>query len=480
VGTPLGQVFTRLAQARPDAPAVTCGETTLTFLELERRANRLARSYARLGVHRDSFVTIGLPNGTRFPEAVVATWKLGAIPQPVSSRLPLPELQSIVGLADSALVVGLDPQDGRPCVPADDEADPALPDEPLAAVAGRAWKAPTSGGSTGRPKLIVSGTPGLVEQVTARSAQLGIGGSTVHLSTAPLSHNGPFVYALYALLLGGHVVVMPRFDASEALRAVARHRVTWMYAVPTMLSRICRLPAQERAAADLSSLRTVFSTAAACPPSVKQAWIDWIGPEKVVEGYAGTEAQMGTLIRGDEWLEHRGSVGRAAYGRFEVRDDDGRRCAPGAVGEIWLLADGGPGSTYRYVGAEPRRSADGWESLGDMGRVDEDGYLYLEGRSADMVVVGGANVYPAEVEAALVEHPQVAAAVVVGLPDDDLGARLHALLQVTGEVTDDALRAHLRDRLVPYKWPRTFERTAGPLRDDADKVRRASVADGRT
>jgi bile acid-coenzyme A ligase len=206
-------------------------------------------------------------------------------------------------------------------------------------------------------------------------------------------------------------------------------------------------------------------------------WIDWLGAETIWELYGGTEAQMVTVIRGDEWLEHPGSVGRPTYGEIRILDSDGNDAPVGVAGEVFMRAPEGV-ATYRYVGADAR-SVDGWESLGDMGHLDADGYLYLGDRSADMILVGGSNVYPAEIEGALDAHPLVASSCVIGLPDDDLGSRVHAIVQTAGEVTDEELHAHLAELIVRYKIPRTFERVDEPLRDDAGKVRRSALRDAR-
>jgi bile acid-coenzyme A ligase len=226
---------------------------------------------------------------------------------------------------------------------------------------------------------------------------------------------------------------------------------------------------------ELPALRTLFHIGAPCPPAVKRAVIDWLGPDRVLEGYAGTEAQARTTITGREWLAHPGSVGRVTGGEIEARTlDGGRRCAVDEVGELWLRPEPGR-TTYRYLGARARTRPGGWESLGDMGRFDAEGYLYLADRAGDMIVVGGQNVYPAEIEAAILEHPAVSSAVVVRAPDDDLGAVPHAVVQVDGHVTDAELDAHVAARLSPAKRPRAWRRSEGPLRDDAGKVRRSEL-----
>ncbi|MFP5325975.1 MAG: AMP-binding protein, partial [Acidimicrobiia bacterium] len=303
----------------------------------------------------------------------------------------------------------------------------------------------------------------------------------VHLVPGPLYHNAPFQFSTRALLSGNHLVVMKRFDAAEVLRLIEEHRVDWALVVPTMMTRIWRLPEEERLARDVSSLKGILHLAAPCPPWVKQAWIEWLGAEKVWELYAGTEAQGVTIISGQEWLDHRGSVGKPVGSEMQIRDGDGNVLAPGEVGEIWMRPLEGR-KTYQYMGAEARRDDDGWETLGDMGSMDADGYIYIADRRTDLILQGGANIYPAEVEAALDEHPAVLSCAVVGLPDEDLGHRVHAIVQLFPdvEVADDDLRKFLAERLVSYKIPRSFERVSEPVRDDAGKVRRSGLVADRS
>ncbi len=462
-----------LAATDPDRPAISDAQRTITRAELDRHTNRLARAYETLGVTQDSFVTVGLPNGIEWFEAMIAVWKLGATPAPVSAKLPPIELDAIVDLADPSLVVGLDAP-GRTCVPAGYEPDAELADTPLPIKIAAAWKAPTSGGSTGRPKLIVAGGPSITEGVSLTAVAFGMTPDGVHLASGPLYHNGPLSFSVAALFTGSHIIVMERFDASRALALIEEYRVDWMYAVPTMMQRIWKLPDTERTRYDLSSLNVVFHLAAPCPDWLKRAWIEWLGPEKIWELYAGTEAQAVTLITGDEWLAHPGSVGRPIVGEMRILDPDGNEVPRGEPGEVFMRAPEGV-TTYRYIGADARALDDGWESLGDMGWMDADGYLYLSDRSADMILAGGANVYPAEIEAALDAHPNVGSSCVIGLPDDDLGNRIHAIVQADAPVTEDELRVHLAEHLVRYKIPRTFEFVTEPLRDDAGKVRRSAL-----
>lgn len=469
----------RLAQADPDATALVCGDATLTRGELEAAANRLARVYAEHGVTSGDFVTLCLPNSLELLVAMLAAWKLGAVPNPVSSRLPELERRKILARAEPALVVGLDEgdADGRPTLPAGFRPAPEVSPAALPDRTPPHERALASSGSTGLPKLIVPANPGLYDPdnpsrlFCARRAALVPG---------PLYHAVPFSAAWQAVFAGARAVVMERFDAAECLRLVAAHRVDRMCLVPTMMLRIWRLPEAERLSADLSSLEFVMTGGAPCPAWLMRAWIEWLGPDVLHEAFGPSERIGGTFITGREWLAHPGSVGRASHGRIRILDpESGRECPAGTLGEIWMLPEGGPGSTYRYVGSDARRDREGWESVGDMGRLDEDGYLYLGDRRADMILVGGRNLYPAEVEAALDEHPEVLSSAVIGLPDSDLGQRVHALVETAPEADLEALRAHVAERLVAWKVPRTIERVDHPLRDDAGKVRRYSLRDAR-
>jgi bile acid-coenzyme A ligase len=464
-----------LSARRPGAPAVTCGESTLSRSELDRQSDLLAHEFRRLGVGVGDMVTLALPNSTEWFVATVALWKLGATPQPVSARLPRRELEAVVSLADPVVVLGVDPDvlPDRLCLPIGYR--PPDPDGPvdLVDVVSPAWKAPTSGGSTGRPKLIVSGDPGLIDPSAEAALLFSRDGCLV--MPGPLFHNGPIVWACFALLHGSHVVVLPRFDAEQTLAAMAEHRADVVYLVPTMMKRIWNLPAEVRTGYDLSALRVVWHLAEPCPPWLKEVWIKWLGPERIYELYAGTEAQLRTVITGHEWLEHRGSVGRPTGGEVQICDPDGNVLPAGHEGEVWLRSSRTT-PAYRYVGAEARVRPGGWESLGDMGRLDEDGYLYLGDRAQDMILVGGSNVYPAEIESALNEHPAVQSCAVIGLPDDERGNRVHAIVEADASaVSGDELIAFTAERLVAYKRPRTIEFVNSPLRDDAGKMRRSEL-----
>ncbi len=468
-----------LAERDPEYIAIWFGERHRTRGELELRANRLARGYAQLGVTSGDLVTIALPNGIEFLEVCLAIWKLGATPQPVSSRLPEIERRAIVELASPRLLIGAEAGSygEHACVAAGFEPDPALSDAPLPDCVSQHARAMTSGGSTGRPKVILDTSPATCDPDVAENG-MQCGGTT--LVPGPLYHAGPFITCWQALLCGGTAVVCDKFDAETSLSLIERHRVDWVLFVPTMMQRIWRLPDEVRTRFDISSLRRVMCTGAPSPAWLKRAWIDWLGPERIFEAYGGSERIAGTLISGTEWLAHPGSVGKPTGDRrVAILGPDGKAMPAGEIGELFMMPPGGQGSTYRYLGAESTATKDGWESLGDLGYLDDDGYLYLVDRKTDMIVTGGANVYPAEVEAALDAHPKIRSSAVVGLPDEDLGQRIHAIFEAVEPLTDTELREHLVDRLARYKIPRSFERVAEPLRDDAGKLRRSALRDAR-
>ena len=479
---PMAETLDWHAKRDPDRLAVVCGNDVVTRLDLERASNQAGRVFAEMGVQPGDLVTIALANGVAFYVAAFGALKLGATPMPVSHRLPRRERESIIALAEPAIVIGVSaaecshpltlPPDWLPPSPVDDS---ALPRAPIP----ESWKAMTSGGSTGQPKIIVAKVPA---EYDPQSSPLGMRVDGVQLVAGPLYHQGPFMFSMFGLFTGATIVLMPRFDAATALELIERHRVDWTYFVPTMTHRIWRLPHAERLRYDLSSLKVVFSTGSRWPVWLKEDWIGWLGPDRIVEAYGGTESQGGTQITGRDALTHPGSVGRAAGGnRIRVLDDAGHDVPAGEVGEVYFMPAGGQGSTYRYIGAEPR-SIGGWETLGDLGYLDTDGYLYLVDRRTDLIVSGGANVYPAEVEAALDQYPSVRSSVVIGLPDDDLGQRVHAIVDVgdSGVLDVNGLRNHMAEHLAAYKIPREFEIAHEPLRDDAGKVRRGALRKART
>ncbi len=487
---PIGVQISALAALAPDEPAVTCDGQTLSRGELDRSTNRLARAYAERGVGVGDYVTMVLPNGIEWIQAAVACWKLGAVPQPLSARLPDAELAGLLELRPPKLLVGRggDRQlgeagrSGSPTVrhgnseiesvPAGFVPDPKLSDAPLPEAVSPVWKAMGSGGSTGRPKLIESGGDSRIP--AAIGYPLGAQEGDTTLIPVPLSHNTGFTTATIALLMRHHLVLMSRFEPQQFLRLIADHGVTFLTTVPTIMQRALPLYHADPDSYDLSSIRRFWHLGAPCPPAIKQSWIDILGAEKVWELYGGTELQALTFISGDQWLAHRGSVGVVVAGEMKVLDDDGNPCAPGEVGEIYMRPNPGSAPTYRYVGATAK-SRDGWDSLGDLGYFDDDGFLYISDRRVDMFTVGGRNVYPAEIESALAEHPDVLSCLVVGVPHEDLGQVPYALVQAGSALDEQAVQAFLRDRIAGYKVPDTVEFVDSPLRDDAGKARRSAV-----
>lgn len=476
----IGTQMSMLATEAPDNPAVTHNGRTLTRGQLESTTNRLARGYAELGVRQGDYVTIALPNSIEWVQAVVAVWKLGAVPQPLSARLPDAEYADLLDLRERALLVGRpDPRGVVRAVPGDfDPGD--VSDAPLPEVVSPSLKSMASGGSTGRPKLIEAGGDGRF-QGTLVAALMGNLVTDTQLVSVPLSHNTGFTSATMALATGQHLVLMSRFDPAEFLRLITEYRVNYLATVPTIMQRL--LPVYRAAPDDfdLSSVRRWWHLAAPCPPAVKDAWIEILGPEVVWELYGGTELQALTFISGTEWLSHRGSVGRVVSGEMKVLDDAGEQCPPGVIGEIYLRPRPGSSPTYRYIGSTAKSRGD-WDSLGDLGWFDEEGYLYLADRRVDMFTVGGRNVYPAEIENALSEHPAVLSCLVVGIPHEDLGQVPHALVHAQAAGSDGALdetgvTAFVAQRLAAHKVPRSVEFVDTPLRDDAGKARRTAVRD---
>lgn len=465
-----------------EAWAIRHGEDVISWGDLADRATRRAHALRDAGVGPGDLVTLALPNGSAFYEIMFALWTIGATPHVVSYRLPLAELEAIVAVAEPKIVIASDRslREAFGAQPADFGRD--HPDRtPLIPVIAPRWKAMSSGGSTGRPKIIVAPGPNTID--SERKPPLRFPDQGPILATGPVYHNMPVTTNIQALFEGHSIIGMTRFDPEEALRLIQEFGVKWTSFVPTMMMRISRMPQEVRARYDVSSLETVWHWAAPMPAELKQEWIDWIGPEKIWELYGGTEGIVTTILNGEEWLTHRGSVGRAHMDKIKIVDEAGVELPRGEVGEIFALPAGGHGSTYSYIGADARVTEDGFETLGDFGWMDEDGYLYIADRRTDMIVSGGANIFPAEVEGALMAHPGVEGAVVIGLPDLDFGATTHAIVQLTQEaqglVEPDELLAFLRERLVAYKLPRSFEFATTMLRDDAGKVRRQQLREER-
>ncbi len=471
---PLGLIPAYHAKHAPLRAALICGERELTFAQLDARASQRARLLQAHGVRHNDFVTVALPNGLEFYETIFAIWKLGATPNVVSAALARPELEAILELVRPKIFIGEPPERGLPVIAPGSSEHLAYATEALPEAVARHWKAMTSGGSTGRPKVIVDAMP---SRWNPKEGFLLQQPGDVILNPGPLYHNAPFHCITMGLFVGATIIEMQRFEPLRALELIDVYGVNWVTMVPTMMHRIWRLGPQVLSRFTLPSLRLMLHMAAPCSAWLKEAWIGWLGGERIWEYYGTTEATGSTMISGTDWLDHKGSVGRPRAGyELKILDAEGRECPPHVVGEVYWRPEGGAGSTYHYIGSAAKRIGE-WETPGDLGSVDEEGYLYLSDRRNDLIISGGSNIYPAEVEAAIEAHPLVRSSAVIGLPDEEWGARVHAIVQlVAGAELDEAgLLAFLSDQLTRYKLPKSVEFSSMPLRDEAGKVRRAAL-----
>jgi bile acid-coenzyme A ligase len=489
--TSYGRQLTLLAERAPAGPAfVHIGpdgvETTVTWAELERRSNQVARLLEARGVGASEpgtvrIVAVALPNLPEHFFACYGAWKLGATVLPLRWDLPAWERDRLLELAEPVAVIGSWDDAAAGTVHLDDlRASASLDDTALPDRVAAPAQALASSGSTGRPKLIVAPGTGVIEETVSVAPGSELGDDARQLVVSPLYHTNGF--ACHMWLRGGRpLVVMEKFDAERVVDAIERHRVNYTIMVPTMLQRIARLPGvRDR---DFSSIDSVLYGAAPIPEWVVRAWFDLVGPEHFRFSYGGTEGFGICTCDGVQWLEHPGTVGLPQGCEIRILGEDGAEVPVGTVGEIYLRSLA-PGPPSEYVGAPPaRRTDDGFATFGDMGWVDDDGFLFIADRRVDMIVTGGANVFPAEVEAALSEHPGVRDAVAIGVTDPEWGRRVHAIVEPVEPArppTDDELRAHCRERLTPYKVPKTFEIWTGdPLRSAAGKVNRSALVAAR-
>jgi acyl-CoA synthetase (AMP-forming)/AMP-acid ligase II len=458
-----------LAAQHPDKVAVVVPGVgrSLTYGELDRQSCQLARRLHDRGLRPGDHVAVLVENR---PEILVVAWaaqRSGLYYTPVNWHLTPEEAAYVIddcgakvlftssGLAP--LAEGSTPErlvvDDLPQLLAGTDAAPLAEER-------EGYYMFYSSGTTGRPKGI---KPTLQDVPFGTGLTIdhflkmiyGFGPESTYLSTGPLYHAAPLGWSLGTMRNGGTVVALERFDAEECLAAIERHRVTHAQFVPTMFVRMLKLPQQVRDSYDVSSLQAVVHAAAPCPVAVKEQMIDWFGPI-VHEYYAGSEGNCFFAIDSAAWLTHKGSVGRPALGDVHITDDSGRELAAGEVGTIWF-----EGTTQFAYHNDPDKTAGayndrGWSTLGDLGHVDEEGYLYLSDRRSDLILTGGVNVYPAEVEATLVLHPEVTDVAVIGVPDDEMGQRVVAVVQreVGSRVSGEDLIAWTRERLAHFKCPR--------------------------
>jgi long-chain acyl-CoA synthetase len=472
-----------------DQPAVIMAGSgrRLTYAELDDRSTRLARVFDEAGLVRGDRVALMLGNQPEFFEAVWATLRAGLYLTPINWHLGPEEAGYIIRDCEakafltseslSEMATGLDPYSAAVTIRL--MVDGSIEgyhdyDTTLSAVSGEPRTDEHAGtfmlyssGTTGQPKGIVPPLPtapfgaGMDTITMLMSGLYGADASSVYLSPAPLYHAAPLGFCSAIHRLGATALVMERFDAAQVLTAIERYGVTHAQFVPTHFIRMLRLPDEVRSAHDLSSLRKVLHAAAPCPVPVKHQMIEWLGPI-VEEYYAGSEAFGVCLISSKEWLEHPGSVGRPVMGGVHIVDHSGDEVPTGETGQVWFEA------TTRFAynnDPEKTRSAQderGWATYGDIGWVDEDGYLYLTDRASNMIISGGVNIYPQEAENVLSAHPEVQDVAVLGVPDDDMGERVKAFVELRSPSDDpDATAAELiefcRGRLAPYKCPREVE-----------------------
>ncbi|BDT90343.1 putative acyl-CoA ligase [Nocardia sputorum] len=477
----------------PGKPAIVRAETgeVLTYRELEENSVRLARHLHDAGLRKGDHVALLSGNDPKIYEVYWAALRTGLYITAVNRHLSPSEISYIVndcgaralivsaGVADAAeqivaqtpavdirLAFGGPVQGYKSYEDARAAASPEpLPDQP------RGADMLYSSGTTGRPKGIeqplsdrqVGDAPG--DTYTAIFGPLyGFDTETVYLSPAPLYHAAPLRFGGVVHALGGTLVIMEKFDAEQALAAIQRYRVTHSQWVPTMFVRMLKLDAAVRARYDVSSLRVAVHAAAPCPVDVKHAMIDWWGPI-LHEYYASTEANGATFIDSEQWLRKPGSVGTAGLGTIRVCGDDGAELRPGEIGAIYFERDAVPFAYHN----DPAKTAEAvhpdhptWTTTGDIGYVDEDGYLFLTDRKAFMIISGGVNIYPQEVEDALALHPKVLDVAVIGVPDEEMGESVMAVVQPApgaepGPELAAELRDYLRERIAHYKVPRSFD-----------------------
>jgi long-chain acyl-CoA synthetase len=478
------------AEKKPDHPAVMMGSSgeVVTYAELEARSNQLARFWRSAGIKEGDHVAIFLENHPRYLEAVWAGLRSGLYVTAINSFLTAPELAYILNdcgalalvtsRAKQQIVSQLEGVNSAPqlrcrlmmdgTTAGYDAYEAALESESTLRIERETLGTTMlySSGTTGRPKGIKRELSGAHPSEFANARPLGpiygYNEDMIYLSPAPMYHAAPLAFVNATLGWGGSVVMMERFDPGHSLALIERHAVTHSQWVPTMFSRMLKLPEIERERYDLSSHECAIHAAAPCPVPVKRQMIDWWGPI-IHEYYAGSEGNGSTGIDSHEWLKKPGSVGRIRIGHLHIVDEEGNDLPSGESGNVYFS---GAGLPFEYHNAPEKtdesRLPGGRTTLGDVGHLDEDGYLFLTDRKAYMIISGGVNIYPREIEDCLITHPKVADVAVFGVPNEDFGEEVKAVVQpMPGIEADqdfaDELLAYCREDLAQYKMPRSID-----------------------
>jgi len=477
-GVPFGVRLQQLAEQRGDDTAVTIiardgTAHSMTFAELDARANQWGRVLAAVGAGTGSLVALAIPNSEQLVLAALGCWKIGAVPVPMRWDLPDWERSRVLEVIDPAVIVD---EQSRPTLAA---RATEQSDDPLPTVVSPNANGICSSGSTGLPKVILTLAQGVWTPESSfpfLAAWEPTPQPQTILVPGPMYHTNGFSPLTY-LLGGDRLVVLEKFDAAIVVDAIERYRVTNFTATPTMLARIAALPDIHQR--DFSSIAWILQGAAVIPHALLHTWFDLLSPEQVVMAYGMTENLGLTALRGDEWLAHPGSVGRG-FRDTEVRilDPNGQPLGPHELGEVYLRSPMSAG--YQYLGGAPLlpSTPEGFRTAGDIGHLDADGYLYIADRRSDMIITGGANVFPAEVECALAEHDDIADVVVIGLADPEWGRRVHAVVQLAdpaAPLTERQVIAYAKTRLAAYKVPKTVEFVDEIPRTAATKVNRSAM-----
>lgn len=471
----ISRIFTDAAADDPSRVVLVDADGEVTAAALDAAASRLSATLRASGVGRDDLVAISLPNDRSFVVAAVAVWRAGATPLPIAPHRSDEERAALVRAAGTTAFVGDAAVDASVATVPSARVVAAWVGAPVPLaedVWAAHWKAVPSSGSTGEPKIVLAAGPALFDPT--RPVAVFLPREAVQLVSGPLWHSAVFTYAMRGLMTGHRLIVLPRFEERAWLEAVARHGVTWALLVPTMMHRLLREPAH--ATADVSSLETIVHMGAPSPVVLKTRFLEWLGPQRVIEVYAGSESNGLTMIGGEEWLRHPGSVGRPIGGtEVQIRRVDGTRAGVGEVGEVWMRRGADP--AYRYLNAPSRRDAEGWDTLRDLGTLDADGRLFLRDRVDDVIVRGGVRIPPAEVEAVLESHPSVRSALAFGFPDGRGGELVAAVV----DVADSSVGAGELDRWAeeefdPAHRPVRIHLVREPLRNDAGKASRGAWA----